>query len=105
MARAAVQASASVAAPVAVIATSLVAPSPPRTMPSASSAATVRKPSKSAASSASSMTTPEAPLASANTQSLVEGSPSTVMALKVRRQASSSTVRRRAGSTAASVVR
>jgi hypothetical protein len=36
-----------------------------------------------AASVASSMTTPLAPLASANVQSLVDGSPSTVMALKV----------------------
>ena len=83
MARAAIHASASEAASLAVIATSLVAPSPPRTMPSASSLATARKPSKSAGSAASSMVTPLAPLASANTQSLVDGSPSTVIALKV----------------------
>ena len=83
MARAAVQASASLAAPLAVMATSFVAPSPPRTMPSASSLATARNASNNACSLASSMVTPEAPLASANTQSLVEGSPSTVMALKV----------------------
>ena len=47
--RAAVQASSGEPAPLTVIATSLVAPSPPRTMPSASSSATARKPSNSAA--------------------------------------------------------
>ena len=74
-------------------------------MPSASSRATARNASNNACSLASSMVTPEAPLASAKTQSLVEGSPSTVMALNVYRQASTSTRRRRPASIAASVVR
>ena len=50
------------------------------------------------------MRTPLAPLASANTVSLVEHSPSTVMALKVVSQASISARCSSAGGTAASVV-
>ena len=64
--------------------TSLVAPSPPRTMPIASgSQAAVQRCRRAAASRSRSASTPVAPFASAKTQSLVEHSPSTVMALKV----------------------
>ena len=85
--------------------TSLVAPSPPRTMPSASSFDTARRPASSAGYSDSSITTPLAPLASANTVSLVEHSPSTVMALNVSRVTAASAFFNIAGSTCASHVR
>ena len=71
-------------APVTRMATSLVAPSPPRTIISASSRHTASSPPTSAVvARARRSSTPLAPLASATTVSLVEHSPSTVMALNV----------------------
>ena len=86
------------------IVTSFVAPSPPRTMPIASGSQTRRSASTNTGSSASPMVTPLAPLASANTQSFVEHSPSTEIALNVT---SVTAVRARCnsdGATPASVV-
>ncbi len=83
MARAARRASSLLPAPVTLTVISLVAPSPPRTMPMASVWQTARSASMKSATFASVMRTPDAPLASANTQSFVEHSPSTVMALNV----------------------
>ncbi len=71
----------------------------------ASSFETARRPASSAGYSDSSMTTPLAPLAMANTVSLVEHSPSTVMALNVSRVTAVSAFLSIAGSTCASHVR
>ena len=74
-------------------------------MPSASSRDTARRPASRAGYSDSSITTPLAPLAIAKTVSLVEHSPSTVMALNVSRTTAASAFRNIAGSTCASQVR
>ena len=84
---------------------SLVAPSPPRTMPIASgSQAAAQRVDQQPQIASARATTPLAPLASANTQSLVEHSPSTVIALKVSSTAARSARCSSAGATAASVV-
>ena len=98
-------ASASIAPPVTSIVTSLVAPSPPRTMPSASGSQTWR----SASTRTGKLGVARAPrrwrpLASANTQSLVEHSPSTVIALNVSSVTAASARCSSAGATCASVV-
>src|SRR6185369_1288449 len=62
-------------------ASSFVAPSPPRTMPIASSRDTVRSASSRAGYDSSSIITPLAPDAIAYSESLVDPSPSTVIAL------------------------
>src|SRR5262249_7682921 len=80
---AAFRASADEAAPETVTVTSLVAPSPPRTMPSASSRHTAYSAFTNCGYSASPIVAPLAPLAMTTTVSLREGSPSTVMALNV----------------------
>ncbi len=74
-------------------------------MPRASSRETARSPSSSAGYSSSSITTPLAPDASANSESFVEHSPSTVMALNVSRADSVSARFSRGGAICASVVR
>ena len=74
-------------------------------MSRASRPATSRNPASSAGSSSRVMLTPEAPDAIRNTQSFVEHSPSTVMALKVSSTTRRSAPARIAGSTFASVVR
>ena len=88
MALAVCLASAGEAAPDTTTVTSFVAPSPPRTMPSASSRQTARNPPTNGAYSASPIVTPLAPFASSITQSFVDVSPSTVMALNVSSTAS-----------------
>ena len=92
------------AAPVTTTVTSLVAPSPPRTIPSASSRHTEVSPSRNAPYDASSTTAPDVPFASSMTQSFVEHSPSTVIALNVSLTASRSARSSSPFGTAASVV-
>src|SRR4051812_31248461 len=104
IARAAVLASASDRAPVTSTVTSFVAPSPPRTIPSASGSHTCRSASTSTGRSRSSTRTPDAPEARANTQSFVEHSPSTEMALNVASVTVISARCSTAGVTCASVV-
>src|SRR5471030_2471406 len=69
---AALRASVVDAAPVTFTVTSLVAPSPPRTIASANSRQTAFSPSRNVPYVASSTTAPLAPLASSRTQSLVD---------------------------------
>src|SRR3954467_6218870 len=104
MARAVRRASASEAAPVTRTVISLVAPSPPRTMPTASGSQTCRSASPSKEKSGSPSVTPLAPFASAKTQSFVEHSPSTVIALNVSSTTVFNARCRMPGSTTASVV-
>ena len=103
--RAASHASSCDAAPVTLTVTSLVAPSPPRTISRARCSDTARRPASNAGSSSRVMSTPDVPDAISITQSFVEHSPSTVIALNVssatRRSARCST----SGATRASVVR
>src|SRR6476646_9987381 len=103
--RAASHASADVAAPVTCTVTSLVAPSPPRTTSRARWPATAPGASRNAGSSPRGTTTPELPEASANTQSFVEHSPSTVIALNDRSTTWRSAWDSTPGSTLASVVK
>ena len=104
IARAARFASRSDAAPTTSMVTSFVAPSPPRTMPIASGSQTRRSASVNTGSSRSPTVTPLAPFASAKTQSFVEHSPSTEIALNVTSVTAVSARCSSAGGTAASMV-